>query len=126
MKKKQDTLKSFALKRLRAIKREIDKLEVERKQLQEIIKPSHNEVIVEKKEPVINKKVNICLYEHTRNTVGTQFDIPFININNNKDITMITKDLIKNGFDINIYDDSINDEGKEILTKFSDWLKEVK
>lgn len=135
---KTPTLNQLITRRHQEIKREIKSLTkklndlTEQLTLIETIKPKAKPVKVKKpkaKQPEAKKSktqvVEICLYEHTRDTLGCQFDKPIIAINNNPTIRETTIDLLKNNFDIKVIDDSKNPEGKAILDSYENFLRSL-
>lgn len=106
-----NTLKPIISRRLKAISTNIEKLQNEHDELMNLLNP-----------PKPRIQVRVCLYDTTVQSIGTQFDITFIPINNNKDITLITNDLLKNNVDIQIFDDSRNEEDKKILDSYKEYI----
>lgn len=103
---------------------DVREVDVEVKEAVDVIED--NDVIEEdktSKDDKLNNKVIVCLYEKTRDSYASQFDnITVINVNNNPNFSSIMNDLIKNGIPIEIYDDSVNEEGKQVLEGIKKYL----
>lgn len=63
-----------------------------------------------------SKKVYVCLY---KDSTQTFVDTPILYINRNKEIVEQVKDVIKNGYEVIVKDDSLNENDHDLLVKFA-------
>ena len=129
-------IKKAIQRKLDSLQSRIDKLEAERSRYEAVLelldpKPeAKSEVVPAEHNPAevkseVKPKTMICLYQETHDNLNSS-NQTFIPINKNPKFREILDDLIKNKVELGIYDDSMDEKGREILNSVNQYIEASK